>query len=376
MKRSNLRRTSPGILSGTGWLAVLTLGGLLAPSAVHGACGTEAAASTGAEGAEITMPPFPYVPNETIVVDPELIEQMAGDYCGEEAAPSGEDFLFGYLPLTTFDGMCGATDSEVAAYLGNLYLSGYFGGIWLRDSLDEDARALVQDAAAHHAFPENGPRSLRPGDGALFRLLARAVAAQVAVAEQGGAVAVMSANRMKLPALLSIYGYNLGYTRFMLASPPDGVEPMSDLLVCGDYVLDCMSPEIPLDLLNRFRPALGPLQHPYSVLWSRMDALVQTYAAGSVATGEEVWEDIMASSTISPDVYPTLMRLSVGFLLVSDASALGGITAWATQDVASGRCALLVQAGLTVWSVSYFMGLVSGAPEGTAVSLACETNGL
>ncbi len=364
-----------------GYLLPALLPGAPAPETgadpvLHGTAeptGTAEWRTVSGDSASVTLPPFPYLPNPTIVVDPSTVEAMAGDYCATTSEPSAEAFVFGYLPLTSFDEICEASPEAVSTYLGNLYLSGYFGGIWLRDSLDSAARCLVQPPATGPALPFDPPpvRTASGGDG-IFRLLVHTAQAQLTVAQSGSEAAVLADVRSKLPGLLSLYGYNLGYTRFMLDNPPQGAGTEEDVLMCGDYVLDCDSATIELLFLDRFRPALVPLQHPYNLRWAGMDRIVQQYAAGSVQAGEAVWEDIMATSTLSTDVYSTLMDLSVGFLLVSDASALAGVTAWATQDTGSGRCALTAEAGLTVWSVSYFMGLISQAPEGTAISLTCQ----
>ncbi len=353
----------------------------------------------------VVIPSYPFWPNDAMVVDSTLVSDMAADYCASNADPSSEGFFYGDLPLASIDALCTTPDAGVPSLLGNLYLSGYFGGIWLRDNLDDDAAARAPTTrvfpwftAAAQALDGDDkdlgargsirPAPAPPGDlsgfgeapglrngslfqWAMFQAIARAAGAQTKTAQQGGALEVVFANRASLPLLLSIYGYNLGYTMFLLDSPPDGAETMQGILVCDDYVMACYSPAIDLALLDRFWPAITNLQYPPSPRWQRMDALVQEFAAGSVQAGEDVWADIMSDTTISAEAYPMLMTLSTGFLLVSDAAALGGIGAWAAGDTAGGRCALLAQAGLTVWSGSYFMGLVSDAPPGTTPTLQC-----
>ncbi len=330
-----------------------------------------------ADSAQVTLPPYPYWPNPSIQIDATLLEETATDYCADTLEASNEDFFFRHLPLWSVDALCSDDNNEVSTLLGNLYLSGYFGGLWLRDALEETSNRLAawnwSTPPADQFLPT--PTALAPegarAERVVFKTLARIAQAQTRTALEGSPASVLLSNRTSLPGLLSLYGYNLGYTLFMLSAPPDGAELPPDLLVCGDYVLECYSPWTELALLDRFWPVIDRLQHPSNRRWVQMNALVETHAEGSMAAGEEVWEDIMTDSTLSPEAYTMLMELSVGFLLVSDATALADIAAWADRDVDAGRCALLAEAGLTVWSASYFMGLISSAPPGTEPQVTC-----
>lgn len=338
--------------------------------------------SSALNAAEVTLPAYPFWTNPTFRVSQVTLDDAAGAYCAAEGpAADPLDFFYGTLALETMDALCqpALTNAERDKLLGSLYVSGYFGGIWLRDALQDTSprtleqlrRRMLRAQPLQASRP--GGRYGSPSEFVVFQALASTVAGQRRAAEQGTDSDVIVENYQSIPDLLYLYGYNLGYIQVLYANPPTGIELPPDALVCGDYLLDCSSPDIDLDVLSAYAPALAKLQAPPSVAWETMAEQVVVYGESSVQSGIDTWESILADSTISSAAFLPLIDLSVGYLLVSDAAVLGAMTAWAEGQAAEGRCALQLQAGLTLWSGAYFMGLAADDPAGTAPTLSCSS---
>lgn len=321
-----------------------------------------------------TLPDYPYWSNDTFVIDEAIIAEYADDYCARAgAAATVEDFFYGDLALRSIDalGMDPEAAEDIDALLGNLYISGYFGGIWLRDSLEDTGGTRMAPGSTLALQHLN--RSAQAGqvrDHLIFSTLTAVVQKQVALALEGTPGAVLLANRSTLPSFLYLYGYNLGYIDVLLQYPPPGTPSQEGKLVCGDF-LDCSSPAFELEVLERFSPALSSLAAPSNARWHGMGRVVEQYGVSSMEDGQAVWEDILSESTVSSAAYDPLMDLSVGYLLVSEAAVLAGMTAWAEGDIDAGRSGLLLQSGLSLWSGAYFMGLASSAAVGTSPTLTC-----
>lgn len=318
--------------------------------------------------AEVELPEYPWWPNNTMAVDDAHLSAKAGEYCASGQSDPVQ-FYLGWLPLQGFDVVCPATPEERDLILGDLYLSGYFGGLWLRDALDDVATAAVLDEVSRAAALA---RTTTVVERAVFAALEAQVGHTVTRGEEGSPGQVLLASRAGAPSLLGIYGYNLGYLQVLFENPSPGATTPPDALVCGDYLLDCSSPYQDLAILETFSPAISNLSTPASFRWAQMDDLVVQYGESAVAEGRAVWEDILADSTLDPAAYDPLIDLSVKFLLVSDAAALAALQGWATTDDEVARCGQFLQAGLVVWSGSYFMGLASKAPAGTFPTLTCS----
>ena len=311
--------------------------------------------------AEIILPSFPFWPNDAFIIDQDHLNEAATAYCAASGADaSATDFLLGALPLSALDLSCtGATPAQNAeTYMGDMYLSGYFGGLWLRDILHLHAKDALLAAAGD------------PIQEALFTSLAGRAGTLISLVREGDGAAVLGTARSSTTILALIYGYNRGYLEQLLENPPDGVIPPEDALVCNEsLVFDCDCPGIELAVFDRFRPALGKLSAPPNDRWEDMAALAGL-AEMAVGQGHGVWEMIDISA-LSQAEYDHLIDLSAGFLLGTEAALLGEMIAWADELVGEGRCALLVDAGVSTWSGSYFMGLASTAPAGTFPELIC-----
>ena len=85
---------------------------------------------------------------------------------------------------------------------------------------------------------------------------------------------------------------------------------------------------------------------------------------GATNIGEAVWARIAAGG-FSATSYVALVNLSSAYLMVSKAAVLSSMIGYADDDPATARDALRLQAGLWMWSGTYFAGLASSAPAGT-----------
>jgi hypothetical protein len=298
--------------------------------------------------AEIVVPPYPFWPNDAFRVDEGHIEDLATAYCADPDvdAPASADFFFGWLPLRSFDLFFDDDAPAADVLLGNLYLSGYFGGVWLAEALQGE---LPKGRA---------PDILR----VVFQALAAMTLRQTEAAAHGDDAAVLDAAHTHIFPLLAIYAYNRGYLEQIIANPPPGVAPLEGWLVCGERgLLDCTSDLVGFAFLDRSDAALDALADPPTDRWAQMAALV-THAEPLVDKGAAVWE-VIDISLLSETDYRLLVKLSLDFLLASKVSVLGNMTAWADRLAAEGRRTLLVDSGMMLWSGAYFMGLMGGSGD-------------
>ena len=87
---------------------------------------------------EITLPTYPYEENEAILINTAQLTAEAAAWCAKTPSPADPvDFYLGALPLRAIDRL--AADpfppADWPILMGYLYLSGYFGGVWLREDM-------------------------------------------------------------------------------------------------------------------------------------------------------------------------------------------------------------------------------------------------
>ncbi len=313
--------------------------------------------------AAVGIPAYPFSATDAIVVDPTAIADAGGRYCRDtHGQGTAVEFFLGSLPLTGIDAICGGSAESPSAesILGELYLSGYFGGLWLRDSLLPGARAATREAVVGTSgIPDT-----------VFQSLAQFATSHLDLARSGGDDAVLQSAQGSIPGLLSLYGYNLGYLQVAEENPPSGLPPVPAPIACSSF-LDCRGTSVDLSILDDYRPALASLATPPDAAWQAIAEQVIRYGQGSVDGGRGVWEGILGGSSISASAYAPLLDLSAGYLLVSEAAVLASATATGNRDVGAARCGTLVETGLLIWSGSYFEGLASSAAPGTFPTLGC-----
>lgn len=305
----------------------------------------------------VDLPQVPLGQGWSFTVSPDSIADVAADYVADGGDPTdGARFFFGDLAVTSLDTLAGAdlTAEQSRLQLGNLAVSGYFGGIWLRDNLREAPAVAVPDMTATTDLTVSAI-GIR-----LFDVLATGLMGAAATRTDWVA---RTAAHASVPVLLALYGYNRGYLEVLLENPPAGVPSMRDTLTCDGF-LDCNSTAFPLEIGTRYDAALVRLDDPSSLGWQEMK-LWTAVLEGATGAGRGVWETIAGAGGFSPASYQALVELSSAYLMVSKAAVLSSMLGYAGGDAGLARSALRLQAGLWIWSGAYFAGLASSAPAGT-----------
>jgi hypothetical protein len=254
-----------------------------------------------------------------LVVDEAQITEVASAYCREQGqSAAGEDFWLGYLPLEAIDDLGAEEIAPEAARvrLGSLYLSGFFGGVWLRDN---------------YFFPGgvtgSAGVSASPGGGLAFQALARSGAGLLAVTESGSPEEVLAAARAILPFFLMLYGYNQGYYETLSAHPPAGYTPPEAGLKCRGF-LDCEDPTVKLSVLDRYRPVREKLTDPDTPGWEELARLALRWGEEATRVGGGVWENFLSGSGMEPGTFRLVSRLSSGYILVAGRRSSPWPPAW------------------------------------------------
>jgi len=343
-------------------------------SDVHSSDNAQPAVLKSENAVTVSIPEIPFKQNSAVKIDREVIETFARQYVAEKAGTwTNEEFFLGYLPLKSADMLCTATEGayETRRLLGNLYVSGYFGGVWLRDAMGGDtkeAETLLSGTLSDGTGEtmDSYPVSV------VFDVLMKAASMKIKRAESGG-LASIAACRLSLPSFLLIYGYNWGYFDYILNNPPNGAGGVERPCYCS-RMLDCTVDGLNLVTLNEYKDERDLLETPRkaggvsALRWYEMSLLTGIWANGAVSTGSGVWKNIM-NEDMDKDAYALLLDLSARFMLVAEMSIMPAMKGYADSDVDACRCGLLEQAAMIVWAGSYFMGLSSDAPAGTFPSI-------
>ena len=335
----------------------------LAESAVPGATVGESAPLE----VEVYLPPMPVTEDRGFTVSQPAITDAATAYVAAGGDPADAPrFFFGDLATGTLETLASVplTRNQERVDMGNLAVSGYFGGVWLRDNLRDEPVEPVESAQLVGAAP--------PG-GVISALGLRTFGAFVAGLTDISRVPWLSAPaaQASVPVLLSLYGYNKGYLEYLLDNPPPGVPSMRDTLTCNGF-LDCNSSLVDLEIANRYDSALIDLEHPPTLRWVDMKVWASVLEI-TTGAGRFVWEIITPPGGFSPDSYAALVDLSSAYLMVGKAATLASMKSYGDRDAHLASTAMLLQAGLWMWSGAYFSGLASNAPRGTIPAIVVSS---
>lgn len=313
----------------------------------------------------VDLPQVPVRDGWSFRVSPEAVAEVAAEYVADGGDPTdGARFFFGDLAVASLDDLAGDLTAEQARVrLGNLAVSGYFGGIWLRDNLRAAPVAAAPDMNATVDLTVS----------AIGVRLFDALAAGLMGAAASNAWIARTAAHASVPVLLALYGYNRGYLEVLLENPPAGVPSMQDTLSCEGF-LSCNSEAFPLEIATRYDIALDRLENPAGFGWQEM-AVWTSLLEGATGAGRGVWEVIAGAGAFSPASYAALVELSSAYLMVSKAAVLASMLGYADGDTEMARSALRLQAGLWIWSGAYFAGLASNSPVGTMPAIVVSPSG-
>lgn len=315
----------------------------------------------------VNLPPMPVSKGRSFEVSRDVIVTRANQYVAAGGDPSDNArFFFGDLAVRSLDELADphVTRATVRSRLGNLAASGYFGGIWLRDNLRDDGTGIGVGPAVGSAAGLSSTAS------AFAIRFFGGLAGRLTGAAAGPDWLVNAAAHVSVPVLLALYGYNRGYLQVILDHPPAGVPSMENSLSCNAF-LDCNASTFPLEVAGRYADVQGKLAQPASFGWKEM-AFWTKLLEGATGAGRSVWEAIAAAGAFSPKSYAALVDLSSAYLMVSKAAVLSAMLASTEGDAAVGRSSLRLQAGLWMWSGSYFGGLASKASAETIPSISAD----
>ena len=200
-------------------------------------------------GIDMKGHPVPFGPplDTVMIPDKPLLDSYARRY-GEEMhaaglEPTPADFWFRWLPIPLFDDAIdgitlGTEPDTVMRHLWLMHLVGYFGGVWFGKKLDE---LTCDPGASPPADCTNPPDGASPeGFAALARYLEVALAAaydpnpQVPIDRAEFSLrGDPSDPDGVLQALITLYGYNVGYTQAIL-DPVHRPNPATDCVGHGD----------------------------------------------------------------------------------------------------------------------------------------------
>lgn len=369
-KPSTNGATSGDPATGTTGGDASTSGGPMSPTGTTG----EADASRDDAGpapivpADISLPEYPFYPNDSIDPDAEVLAEQGGRWCATKPEDdSNAAFYYGWMPLDTVDRLCAPRQPDwptIEKLMGNMYLSGYFGGIWFRDNAQSGGLGRPGGT---------GQGSTSEGD---FSALADKVRERIDLSTKGKDEDVLahvlastaSDVTKTLESTPLIYAYNKGYAQSVLDNAPATIQNEPPF-TCVEF-LDCQTPGVLLNTFERFRPSLAKLK-------ANTDTCAAPLIGARPTDTEEcrwaemqdrednskTWETVGAGLWLGGDftdeTYKTLLTINAGYLLVAGAAFVGSMQGWADEDQEAGRCAILVDTAAYIWNQGYFQGLNS-----------------
>jgi len=313
----------------------------------------------------VELPDHPYFTGTVIALDQFLLDALAADYVArtERSARAMTRFLFGDAPVELFDRVFASADPTAlptGGYLWVFHLSGYFGGVWLRDEL---ARSGHNEAIAGFSITPSEAGFVDAATRAA-RLLSSAAAAPDELFASNEA----SLFATEPPGLVDTFGYNEGYLLQIVDAPPAGLTTPPGFVTCparaADAPLTCAYATSRLRALTEVTEvtevshALARRDGAYGAL---ADRIVPIQDAG-VARGRTVWDGMLNVAGFSQSAYEQLLDISSAFLETVQATVLTAVRAVALRDELAGRRAAVADACMGVWLSSYIVGLTDGRP--------------
>ncbi len=307
----------------------------------------------------VVLPDHPYFPGTVMEPDPALLDELARAYLERAPAPSRAmtRFLFGDAPLELFDRIFASDDPAplpCGGFLWVFHLSGYFGGVWLRDEL---ARSGHNEAIAGF--------SVTPSEEAFVDETDRAGRALAAAAAGGSELLAYAETSLfdDAQGLVDSFGYNEGYLLQIVERPPAGLTTPPGLVACpttaAEGPLTCTYATSRLHALTAFADvsiALARGDGPYAELAARVAPLQDA----GVARGRTVWDGMLNVEGFSQEAYEQLLDISSAFLETVQATALVTVRAVAEGDELAGRRGAVANACMGVWLTSYLVGITDG----------------
>jgi hypothetical protein len=325
----------------------LTLLSLAVVAASCGGDGTSLPAQC--QGLALVVPDHPFYEDPILVPDPQELNRLAQQACARAGAPEDVNrFLFGAAPGVVFDEMLSRGSDvrrlDVARRLWVLYLSGYFGGVWLRGEI---VAAQPDSLLAGFGTVPDRDAFLETTDDARPAVAAVSGSDRDAIAYSRGA----------RDELVDGFGYNKGYLLQILEDPPAGLTSPADLLHCFGP-LDCRYEPLALPALLDYAHVPGLLADPPDAAWAEVAAGLPELQDAAERRGRSVWSSGLSVQGFSQDSYEILLDVSAAFLEAVQATTLANLEAAAESDGALARQGAAADAAFRIWIGSYTMGLL------------------
>ncbi len=312
--------------------------------------------------ATVSLPAYPYAETDMTEVSQEFLDGLAADYaCSlpEGQAPDGTRFLLTYAPLRLFNELTTNGPVNIKKTLWVLHISGYFGGVWLKASLNKFNGGADGD-------DDSGMEGMEtPEDGGVTG--AAAMAKEAADAANAGGDATLAYNDQSLYAFVfpdfgiaSDFGYNKGYMMQIYEAPPAGLTNPPGFISCNG-ILWCDYKTVRMDGLMGLKAvslALAGTAEPYASIGA--DVLKKQNASEKM--GRQVWGSFLKYDGMTQDFYVDLLDISAAFLEVVQAAGLYSAKAIAEGDVESGKKGAYLQSGLIMWLNAYMGSFTSSPP--------------
>lgn len=321
-------------------------------------------------GEHFELPGLPFGKASSFAVDPVALDEIACAECeaaaSEERAVDDALFFYGDLPLASVDELHRGGDTR--SQLGQMFVSGYFGGLYLRDNL---ASIGAGSGSGGDSDTERDPFEEAVQSfigGATHSALDSTIGGLLHTVRYGSPEAVQALSGLLAPVMALIHGYNRGYLQVAIENPPPGAA-VPDPLSCTAF-FSCRTSSLPIEALVELAPVAAELDEPTDPQRERLSGQLHAAGLDAVDGGRDVWEGLLGGADFDPSAYDAIIDLSYGFLQVTEVALLG-VFEGAAGNASAGRSGVVAAAALLLWSGSYFLGLAADAPTDDLPQLTC-----
>ncbi|HUV11029.1 MAG TPA: hypothetical protein VMX12_08615 [Acidimicrobiia bacterium] len=326
----------------------------------------------GGGGTIVDVPDYPFFPGTLMEEDVKLLNSLARKYVKAQGKKDAvmTRFLFSYVPVTMFDRIYAAKSPAESLPMGGVlwlfHLSGYFGGVWLRDELVRTGKNPAisgfsdpQDEAGFVAEVEKAEQRLEAATGSRAEVLA---ANEASLFDTPLDIPDGDLER----GLIDTFGYNEGYLLQIAEKPPEGLRTPADFVECpadsSARPLHCGYGTSRLEALHRFDPVSRRLARGAGA-YGELAAQIPPLQEAAVARGRMVWDGLLDVQGFSQEAYEQLLDISSAFLETVQATVLAAVESVVEKDVTVGRQAATANACMAVWLDSYITGLTDGRAD-------------
>ena len=306
----------------------------------------------------IEIPEHPYYETDALRRDEALLDELVQGYrIDSKSKHDPATFLFGFAPARLFERAFTRPPQKlpIEGYAWVLFLSGYFGGLWLRTRMREAQLDSMLTQLGSPPTPE------------AFQIVVTRARGGTSAARGSDADALAYAEGI-LPELVAGFGYNQGYLQEILDRPPKGARAPRGFLIPGG-ALWCGYRNPHLEILAGLHDVSQKLRYSHDAEWNRLGHWIPAAQAEETERGQIVWSSGFSVRGFSQRSYEQLLDLSASFLEVMQATALTAVRAIAESDANSARHAAAAHACLGPWGSAYSLGLMDNRFDTTGPRL-------